>query len=1033
MNRTRNRIWLRHLLLLAAGCGVFIAPGILHAETPIPLQRIILEGKVVTADDQTPLNRVWVAVYAGGEEPLAWEWTRADGSFHFGNVTFITGIYQVRLQSENQLIKDASAEISLPELAPGESPETLLTAHRFLSAQGILRQEISQVLVDRVAQVTEQDKETVVRVMTALIDAVNGFYITHPVTFTMEKVEDLTLQTVDLRGSVRGLLGNSRLRGGVVRFLYKDYVIAKPQTGADNKFDYEDVQVPLGTIKVVASDRFGLFQQVEKEYEITPETAVLVVEDLTCSLRLWVKVAGALIAGTIIWLIVRGRRSPPESRPPQAGSPTGSSDSPSEPLLLKIERGIDFLRPQVRRFRGIAARCWGRTAGEAIETLTVSPWFWMHGGICVVLVLWAGLQLYGHTIQAGGPLPAAEAGAVGHAQQIRDASAENDREMYENALQVPPHFTPFQVLIWSRILTAVRFNQTAWQCIHLAFFCGAVLLTGLAAWALSQRAFRIPAGGTTAGLCASVLLLLSPGAVRYSCSLYPETVSLFLVSAAFAAWCFGGMTAWRRTLTLCSFLLGCAFLCHPMHGLLITVVLGIATLFRQRFSRGSLADLLFFLMPGVVTVALVSRIFLPETSEITYAFLGRGENLGWFAGLIWSFERLLMDYSPYREAMLAILLLSGAMVWISPSRRVKGLAAGIAAGFLMIACISGKYWSSPLALLPILMLFPALAAEAVVSMTENRQRQSYAITIATLVLLAAPFTQARTYQHPYSYAGKEWNVVLENLLPTINPESGALIVGENRFLNSEIVNVALVERYKANLRKIYRPDFQGTIEANGARIADASQTLQEIERWLRNDLVGSVSAIELLQGHPLLKDNSFIEQEGWSQTWVDLLKSQPWRPETHTTVLDAEKVAIHSYKKSIEKTNIGYSRRLDTPYAGITGLSLLNDQGIYTDEVPAGFPIIAQARICNLLDSELRASVWWVISKRFADLPYEKVVMETRQNITVAPLASGVFNMTLPMPSKVGRYWAVAYLQDELGNHLDAAYLADDVRVEETR
>ena len=1033
MNLTRKRVWLRRLLLLAAACGLFLAPRILHAETPIPLRRIILEGKVVTADDQTPLNRVHVAIYAGGNEPLAWEWTRADGTFHFRNVTFLPGIYQVQLRSDNQIIKDATAEISLPELAPGESPETLLTAHRFLSARGILEQEINQVLIDYVAQVTQQDTRIVRDIATAFIDAINKFYINYSVTLTMEKVENVTLRTVDLRGSVRGLLGKSRLRGGVVRFLYKNYVIANPQTGADNKFVYEDVQVPLGTIKVVASDRFGLFQQAEKEYEITPETTVLAVEDLTCGLRLWVKAVGALIVGAIIWLIVRGRRSPPENRAPQGGSPIGGSIPQREPFLLKIERGIDSLRPQLRRLREFAAAYWGRREDEIKETLVVSPWFWMHGGMCVVLLLWAGLQLYGHTIQAGGPLPAPEAGAVSHAQQLRDASAENDRELYENALQVPPDFAPFQVLIWSRVLAAARFNQTTWQCIHLALFCGAVLLTGVAAWALSQRAFRLPSGGTTAGLCASVLLLLCPGAIRYSCSLYPETVSLFLVSATLVAWCFAGVTPWRPTLTLCSFLLGFVFLFHPTHGILIAVVLGIATLFRQRLSRSSLSDFLFLFLPGVVMVTVVSRIFLPETSQVTRAFLERGEYLGWLAGLVWCFERLVMDYSPYREAMAAILLLSGAMVWISPSCRVKGLAAGWVAGILTITLMSGKYWSSLLALLPVLVLFPALAAEAAVSMTENRQRQSYAITIATLVFFAAPFAQAETYQYPYSRAGKEWNVVLENLLPTIDLENGALIIGENSFLNSEIVNVTLTERSKANLRKIYRPDFQGTIRANGARVADASQTLQEIERWLRNDLVGSVSAIELLPGHPLLNDKSFIGQEGWTQTWVNLLKSQPWWPPTNTTLLDTEKVAIHTYRKSIPKSHIGYSRRLDTPYAGITDLSLLDDHGMYTVEVPAGSPIVAQARISNLLNNELRATIWWVISKRFSDLPYEKVITETRQKITVAPLDSEVFSTTLPMPSKGGRYWAVVYLHDELGNHLDAAYLAEDVHVEETR
>ena len=144
------------------------------------------------------------------------------------------------------------------------------------------------------------------------------------------------------------------------------------------------------------------------------------------------------------------------------------------------------------------------------------------------------------------------------------------------------------------------------------------------------------------------------------------------------------------------------------------LALTIATLVWRGFSKNTLIELGFLILPGVITVALISRIFLPETSKLTYSFLGRGENLSWIQGVLWCFDRLISDYAPYKEAMIVVLLLVAAVVWLKPNRRVRGLTAGSLAAFLLIAFNSGKYWASLLVIIPIIALFPALALEAAI-------------------------------------------------------------------------------------------------------------------------------------------------------------------------------------------------------------------------------------------------------------------------------------------------------------------------------
>ncbi|MFH1742214.1 MAG: hypothetical protein ABIH23_24685, partial [bacterium] len=725
----RNIFFIGYLALLGMGVE--------NANAAIPLQRVILDGKVVTADDQTPLNRVWLAVYAGGNE-LGWEWTRSDGSFHFKQ-PLSPGTYQLELKSENKLIKDASTQIFLPELAPGETEETLFLANRFMSARKILEDPVNVLLTDQVARKTGYDKKTVTDVMTAIVDVVNEYSFPEYRVFTLEKAEPVPLRTVNLRGSVRGLLGRGRLRGGIVKFLWNDYLIAEPRTGANDEFLYESVQMPVGKITVVASDRYSLFQQVKREYVVTPETSVLQVDDLVCSLRLWVKMLLALIGAALLWLVLPSRRSRPQTPTAPIAPPGVESDSDTKPILLSVDSWRRNAQLWIERIQEAVKRTWRRTPDETRDRVAVSTWFWMHGILCLVLVLWVGLQLYGNTIQASGPLASGEAAAVSHAQQLRDATAESDRELCKNALQVNADFTPFQVFIWSRILSISAFHQTAWQCAHLALFCVSGLMLGLAAWMLSQRVFRFSTTGSSAGLCATALFLLCPVALRYSCTLYPETLSLFFVTASLTVWLFAGVLPERPTFIACSLLLAAAFLTHPMHGLIIALVLIVATGFRGGLAQKTFTDLGFLFIPAVIAVTVFSRVFLPDTRKVTYAFLARGDDLGWFQGIVWCFGPLLSDYSPYRQPMVAVLFLIVAVVWISADRKVRGLAAGLVAGLLLISLNSGKYYSSLLALIPVIVLFPALAVEAIVAHRESQKQKSYALTVVTLVFFLGPF------------------------------------------------------------------------------------------------------------------------------------------------------------------------------------------------------------------------------------------------------------------------------------------------------
>lgn len=1015
------------LLWFIATLAVFPAwPGTTRAAAP--LKRIILEGKVVAGANQTPVNRVWVGIRPKGGKNV-WEgWTRADGSFRCSH-PLLPGKYQIELRPENHVFKNTVIETDLPKLDPGEREDALLSAGRFMFGRSILEQPVNQVIVERVAAKTKKATETVTEVMAALVDAVNWFHQNETMILEIPMVEEVPLRTVTLRGSITGLLGRGRLRGGEVQFLWKGREIAYRPTGPNARFEIESVQLPIDKIKVIAGDRFGLFQRVEREFTVTSETTVAQLDDLVCGLRGWVKVVVGVLLAIVFWFTVRGRRIVPQTPVSEGAELTGGSDSRTTSPPLDIELWEQRLERAIEWLKTVWHRAWAGQA-EVRENLVISTWFWVHGGLCLLLVVWAGLQLYGHTIRDSGPLGQGEAGAVSHAQQLRQANVWADRDVYKEFLQVPADFTPFQVFIWSCVLSVFPFHQTVWQGAHLFLFCASVLLVYLAAWVLSQRVFRSAAGGSAAGLCAGTLLLLCPGVLIYSCTLYPETVSLFLVSASLAAWCLVGVTPIRPTLTACSLLVGATFLFHPMHGLIILLVLATATTLRKGTDSQTVIDLGFLLLPGLAGVTILSRVFLPDTSKCVYAFLGRGEHLGWFGGLRWSFERLLADYSPYRGAMPAVLFLIIAVVWINPDRRVRGLAGGIVAGLLLIVFCRGKYWSSLLALIPVIVLFPALAVEAAIAHAETERRKPYALTTATLVFFLVPLIHQRLYQEPYYQASAEWNVVLEHLLPTVDMQRGALIIGENSQISPEAVNIALVERYEANPETIYRPSLQGRITPTGERIADATETQEEITRWLQNDLVGSVNTIELLPGHPLLKDARYLKEEGWSQTWVALMKDQPWYPETNTVVLEDQKTAIHVYRRDLEPCHIGRSRRIDSPQAGITRLALLDHAGRYTAHVERGRTMEVRARVANLLDSELRGSLWWVISDRFAKRPWERMWSETKQPVFLSPSDREEFTSTLVMPGEPGEYWLVVYLHGEDGTHLDAAFLADDIYVE---
>ena len=127
------------------------------------------------------------------------------------------------------------------------------------------------------------------------------------------------------------------------------------------------------------------------------------------------------------------------------------------------------------------------------------------------------------------------------------------------------------------------------------------------------------------------------------------------------------------------------------------------------------------------------------------------------------------------------------------------------------------------------------------------------MTITTLVLVLTPFINAQIYQRPYFNTGKEWQEPFEKLISNVDIKRGAMIIGENSHLNPEIVNVAINERYEANLDTIYRPDFQGTIRENGEYVSDATKTYNEIQRWLENKLLGSVNDNRINSRSPAIK------------------------------------------------------------------------------------------------------------------------------------------------------------------------------------
>ena len=465
-----------------------------------------------------------------------------------------------------------------------------------------------------------------------------------------------------------------------------------------------------------------------------------------------------------------------------------------------------------------------------------------------------------------------------------------------------------------------------------------------------------------------------------------------------------------------------------MHGLLIALVLGVATVFRTKPFERNFGDLVCLILPAVLVVAVVSRIYLPETSRRVHAFLGRGEELGWIRGTAWLFERLAVDYAPHRAVMLVALLAVAAMAWLTADRKARGLAMGFIGGVLVIAAMRGKYWSSMLALMPVLVLFPGLAVEAVAAHTGKGRNKPYAVTGVTFLLLVLPLTQGHHFQSSYYATTAEWNAVLEALVPTIDTERGALVIGENSRIPSATVNVHLVEEYRADPEKIYRPSLQGTIAPDGERVSNATESAIELARWLQNELVGSVNTIELLPEHPLLDSAEYRRFSAWTRTWVSLMKHQPWYPETQTIPFENPRLIVHVYRRDIEPTHIGRSRRIDTATAGIVRIELFDQAGRYATAVQNGAAMEVCSEVVNLSEDPLEGYLWWVLCERFAERPWEKLLSEAREAVRLSPKGRGEFSAKLTMPNESGRYWLVAYLRaDEV--HLDAAFLVDDIVV----
>lgn len=356
------------------------------------------------------------------------------------------------------------------------------------------------------------------------------------------------------------------------------------------------------------------------------------------------------------------------------------------------------------------------------------------------------------------------------------------------------------------------------------------------------------------------------------------------------------------------------------------------------------------------------------------------------------------------------------------------------AGFILVVVLKGKYWSSLLVLIPVIALLAGLALEAMISLIQAEQRKSFVITTATLMFFFGPLLVDRVrpqlYQVPHYETESRWNIVLERLLASVDTKRGALIIGENSQIPPAAVNVALMQRFRVDPEILYRPSLQGTVTSSGERISNATETYNEIARWLQNELVGSVNTIELLPGHPFLDDSTFRKEESWSQAWVELMKSQPWYPETNTIHLEDQKIVLHTYSRDIKSCRIGRSRRIDGPYAGITRMALLDDAGRHTTYTRRGRPMQVQTRVVNLMNREMRGSLWWMISDRFAKRPWEEMWTEARQALVLPPHGQEEITSTLVMPDKAGEYWLVVYLQAEDGTHLDAAFLAEDVYVE---
>ncbi len=994
----------------------------------IPLQRIILRGKVVAEYDKTPVNTVWVGIFAGREDPVAYAWTRADGTFRCDR-SLLPGTYWVELRPVNHLFENTDLQIELPTPAPSDPEDARRAAQRFMWGRRILDDPANDVVVDHVVGKTGENRETVEEIASALLDVVDQLSVEETVTFNLPMVEDTRLTTVSLRGSIRGLLGRGRLRGGIARFLWRGHEITSVPTDSGHRFERDFVQVPIGTIKVIAGDRFGLFQRVEREIEITPETNLVQLDDLVCGLRGWVKATLVVLLALVVWFVFRGgRKTRRDVRPPEPSAEPTASESSTKDMPLDFDALSERMEKGLEWLRGAGRKIW-HTPTEPRESLRVTQWFYIHGGICLLLAIWAGLQLYGNTILSSGPLCREEAEAVSHAQQLKRAIQEGDNELYIESLQVGENFTPFQVFAWSRILSVSAFQRIAWQTVHLILFCTSAFLVFAAAWMLSQRILQSPSGGSIAGLGAAALLILCPAAIRYSCTLYPETFSLFLMSASLLVWTLAGVTPVRPTFLFLSFLLGFTFLYHPVHGLLLVTILGIATLLRTKPFERNLADLACLILPATVLVFVVSRVYLPETSRRVHAFLGRGDDLGGLRGIAWFFERMTIDYAPHRWIMIVVLLVLVAVSWSLMDRRLRGLAAGLAGGVVtLIVFVGGKYWSSLLAFMPVLALFFGVAVEVIVAHAGRGKDKSYALTAATLLLLILPLRQGHLVQRHYYATTADWNAVLEKLLPTIDTERGALLIGENSQMPPAAVNVHLVKDYDADLEKIYRPSLQGSIAPDGERISDATESAMELARWLQNDLVGSVNTIELLPGHPLLESPQYLKFENWTRTWVSLMKYQPWYPETEAIPFEDRNLNIHVYRRDIEATHIGRSRRIDTASAGIVRMALLDQAGRYVTNVRNGAAMQVRSEVVNLSEEPLKAYLWWLISDRFTERPWEKKHAEARQDVELPRNGRQEFTAKLTMPNESGRYWLVAYLRSE-DVHLDAAFLAEDVVV----